>query len=209
MARLTFDWMTSGFVSPATTQSTWHKKASSLPPLVYFLSFPYLDTFLHLGLCVFDRKTFLTLFCVCVCVCGLWSPEVGSPSVRSMRRDAEPSLGCAFSIRVPSNTALLMSVAEMKRKLVIVTIRLSNVVPPFIKYLKSHILFRQFDVRMSWHSPDFPWSPAQVLVSSEKLGCQKWWDRSGPPPPGHSRCGSTLSVSGKKNIVENSELSFN
>lgn len=47
-------------------------------------------------------------------VCVL-EPVVGSPSVRSMRMDAEPSLGCAFSICTPFNSALFMSVAEMNK----------------------------------------------------------------------------------------------
>ena len=53
--------------------------------------------------------------CVCVCVCvSVCPPDVGSPSVSSMRREAEPPRFCPFSSSAPFNTAALMSVAEKR-----------------------------------------------------------------------------------------------
>lgn len=46
---------------------------------------------------------------------GVLEPVVGSPSVRSMRMEAEPCLGCAFNISAPFRTAALMSVAGMSK----------------------------------------------------------------------------------------------
>lgn len=51
---------------------------------------------------------------VCVHVCAV--PVVGSPSVSSIRREAEPSRGFRFSMAMPSNTAALMSVAKKRRE---------------------------------------------------------------------------------------------
>lgn len=45
-------------------------------------------------------------------VCLEALPDVGSPSVSSIRIDAEPSRGYFVSILAPSNNAALISVAE-------------------------------------------------------------------------------------------------